>query len=88
MQSSQNELVSIIIPFYNEKNYFEECIESVLNQTYLNYEIIIINDGSDKIFEEKLENLQSKNPEKIKVFNKKNEGVSLAITQIKIRRCI
>ena len=78
MQSSQNELVSIIIPFYNEKNYFEECIESVLNQTYLNYEIIIINDGSDKIFEEKLENLQSKNPEKIKVFNKKNEGVSLA----------
>ena len=71
MTLNQNELVSVIIPFYNEKHYFDDCINSVLNQTYSNYEIIIVNDGSDKIFYEKLQNLQSENPKTIKVFNKK-----------------
>ena len=78
MQLNQKELISVIIPFYNEEIYFDECINSALSQTYLNYEIIIVNDGSEKIFEKKLENLQSNNPEKIKVFNKENEGVSAA----------
>lgn len=78
MQSNQNKLISIIIPFFNEEKYFTECINSVLKQTYLNYEIIIVDDGSKKIFKRKLENLQSKNPKKIKVFFKKNEGVSSA----------
>ncbi len=39
-------LISIIIPVYNVEKYLEECIESCINQTYRNIEIILINDGS------------------------------------------
>ena len=47
-----NELISVIVPVYNAQNYLEECLESILNQTYKNIEIICINDGSkDKSLE-------------------------------------
>ena len=39
-------LISIVIPIYNAEKYLEECIESVINQTYSNIEIILVNDGS------------------------------------------
>jgi glycosyltransferase involved in cell wall biosynthesis len=42
----ENALISIIIPVYNVEKYLERCINSVINQTYKNIEIIIINDGS------------------------------------------
>ena len=41
-----NELISVVIPVYNNERYFEKCISSVINQTYKNIEIIIINDCS------------------------------------------
>lgn len=41
-----NSLVSIIVPIYNVEKYIDECIKSVINQTYKNLEIILINDGS------------------------------------------
>ncbi len=41
------DLISIIVPIYRVEKYLEECIESILNQTYKNLEIILINDGSD-----------------------------------------
>ena len=39
--------VSIIVPIYNVKQYVRRCIESLINQTYENVEIILVNDGSD-----------------------------------------
>ena len=78
MEKKKKELISVIIPFYNQKEYFDECLNSALNQTYSNIEIIIINDGSSKFYEEKLLKIQSINSEKIKIFNQENKGVSEA----------
>ena len=78
MKSNQDDLVSVIIPFYNEKFYFDECIQSVLDQSYKNIEIIIINDGSKSEFLQILENVKNKNPDKIFLYHKENGGVSSA----------
>lgn len=71
-----NPLISIIVPCYNDGRYINECIESVHNQSYENYEIIIMNDGSNDIKTNKI--LQGISHPKIKVFETKNQGVSLA----------
>ncbi len=78
MKSNQDDLVSVIIPFYNEKFYFEECIQSVLDQSYKNIEIIIINDGSKSKYLQILENVKNKNLDKIRLYHKENGGVSSA----------
>ena len=41
---------SIIIPIYNAEKYLEKCMESVENQTYQDYEVLLINDGSKDFF--------------------------------------
>ena len=42
----EKDKVSVVVPIYNVENYLEECIESILNQTYSNIEVILIDDGS------------------------------------------
>ena len=42
----RNELVSIIVPVYNTEEYIRQCLDSILNQTYQNFECLLINDGS------------------------------------------
>lgn len=64
---------SIIIPLYNKEKFIENTIQSVLNQTFHDFEIIIVNDGSTDKSEEKV--LQFKD-DRIRYFSKKNEGVS------------
>lgn len=68
-------LISVIIPVYNVEEYLRECIDSVLSQTYENYEIILVNDGSTdssgKICDEYAEGYQH-----ITVIHKENSGPS------------
>lgn len=68
--------ISVIIPVYGVEKYIRQCLDSVINQTYKNLEIIIVNDGtkdnSMKIVEEYLDD------ERIKVINKENGGLSSA----------
>lgn len=73
--------ISIIIPLYNGKLYAKESIESALNQTYDNYEIIIVNDGSNDEGASKriAEKYARKFPDKVRYFEKENGGVSTAL---------
>ena len=70
-----SEKISIIVPVYNAENYLRRCIDSILEQTYTNFELLLINDGSTdgsaKILEEVKES-----DSRIRVVHKKNEGVS------------
>lgn len=68
-------LVSIIIPVYNIKNYLNECVESVINQSYKNIEIIIVDDGSSD-GSNKICDFFKQKDNRIKVFHKKNGGLS------------
>ena len=42
----KNPLISIVIPVYNVEVYLEQCVKSIVNQSFTNYEILLINDGS------------------------------------------
>ena len=65
-------LVSVIIPTYNRPEYICEAIESVLTQTYKNYEIIVINDGSIADIKKVLDSYMSK----IKYIYQENKGIT------------
>ena len=69
---------SIIVPVYNTEEYLERCIESILKQTFEDFEIILINDGSTDNSKKIIADYQKQYPEKIKVVNKKNGGLSSA----------
>lgn len=69
------ELLSIIVPVYNASEYLDECISSIISQTYSNFELLLINDGStDKSLE--ICNKFKKYDKRIIVIDKKNTGVS------------
>lgn len=70
-------LISVLIPVYNGSNYLEEALESVLKQTYSNYEIIVVNDGSND--EGKTKKIALKYENKIRYFEKENGGVASAL---------
>ena len=65
---------SVIIPIFNAESYLCECIDSILYQTYDNYEIILVNDGStDNSFEICKDYASTNN--KVKVYTKKNRSM-------------
>lgn len=72
-----NILISVIIPIYNVEEYLDRCISSVINQTYENLEIILIDDGSPDNCPQMCDNWAEKDP-RIKVIHKKNGGLSAA----------
>lgn len=73
----ENILISVIVPVYNVANYINECLDSLINQTYQNIEILVVDDGSTdesgKICDE-----YEKKYKKVKVIHKKNEGLGFA----------
>ena len=73
----EEEKISIIIPVYNVEKYLRKCVQSILNQTYSNLEILLIDDGSTDESGRICEEL-NKNDSRIKVLHKKNGGVSSA----------
>ena len=71
------ELVSIIVPIYNVEKYLIKCIESILNQTYKNLEIILVDDGSTDSCN-KICDRYKKIDKRVVVIHKKNGGLSSA----------
>jgi len=69
-------LVSVIMPYYNKKNYFLESINSVLNQTYINLEILIIYDDQNRSDLEYIESCVKKDLRVKIIFNEKNKGAA------------
>lgn len=74
---NKNHLVSIIVPVYNVENYVSQCLDSLLNQTYSNLEIICVDDGStDSSFDILIS--YAKKDNRIKIFQQTNQGQSFA----------
>lgn len=72
-----NELISIIVPIYNTEKYLHQCLDSIINQTYTNFEVLLVNDGSTDssgmICQEYVEN-----DSRFRYFEKDNGGVASA----------
>ena len=68
-------LISVIVPVYNVEKYLENCVNTLVKQTYRNIEILLINDGSTDASGSLCEELAQKD-ERIKVFHKPNGGLS------------
>ncbi len=77
MIKEKKPLISIIVPVYNAEPYLQKCIDSIINQSYMNLEIILINDGSTDKSGEFCNEYQKKDT-RIKVIHKENSGVSEA----------
>ncbi|REC47114.1 glycosyltransferase family 2 protein [Chryseobacterium pennipullorum] len=69
--------ISVIVPCYNQAVFLDECIHSLINQTYSNWECIVVNDGSTDHTEEKALEWQKKDS-RIKYIKKTNGGLSSA----------
>ena len=69
--------ISVIVPIYNAESFLEKCIDSILKQTYIGFELILVDDGSwdrsGSICDE-----FSKKDDRIQVIHKKNEGLICA----------
>ena len=71
---NEDQLVSIIIPIYGVEIYLKKCIESVLNQSYSNLQIILVNDGSKDNCAEICDYYSKLDP-RIIIIHKENEGL-------------
>lgn len=80
-----SELISVIVPVYNVENYLQECLGSILSQTYQHLEIILVDDGSTDGSGQICEDYASRDS-RIRVYHQVNTGVSaarnLALSQV------
>lgn len=71
----ENALISIVVPIYNVEKYLQQCIKSLVSQTYRNLEIILVDDGSPDHCPEMCDEWEKKDM-RIRAFHKKNGGLS------------
>jgi glycosyltransferase involved in cell wall biosynthesis len=67
-------MISIIIPVHNQANKINSCLQSILNQSYKDWELIVVNDGSTDNIKKIISDWQNKFGEKLQFFSKQNEG--------------
>ena len=77
MERNSQPIVSIVVPLYNQERYLGACLRSILDQTYQNIEVIIVNDGSTDDSLSIARNWADKDS-RIKLVDKPNQGVTLA----------
>lgn len=70
-----NSLISVIVPIYNVEDYLDRCVDSIINQTYKNLEIILVDDGSPDNCPQMCDDYAKKDS-RIKVVHKENGGLS------------
>lgn len=73
----EKDLLSVIVPVYNVEPYLSECVNSILNQTYKNFEVILVDDGSTDNSGELCDRFAEKDL-RVRVIHKKNGGLSSA----------
>lgn len=73
----QNPKVSIIVPVYNVEKYLKKCLNSLINQTLIDIEIICVNDGSTDNSEKILQQF-AKQDSRVKILSQQNKGQSVA----------
>lgn len=81
----ENGMISVIIPVYNSEEFLSVCIESLLEQTYHHFELLLVDDGSNDRSGYICDEYKKKDA-RIRVFHKKNEGVSSA-RNVGLRHC-
>ena len=77
MDMNKNPKISIIVPVYNAEQYLRRCIDSILNQSFTDFELILIDDGSKDKSSDICDEYAAKDS-RIKVYHKENGGVSSA----------
>ena len=70
------EKVTLIVPVYNSENYIGKCLDSILEQTYTNFEIMVVNDGSKDNSQDIINKYKEKYPDKIIAIEQENRGVA------------
>ena len=74
---NEKPLITVVVPIYNVEVYLEQCIRSVLAQTYENFELLLVDDGSKDKSGEIVDRL-AQPPRRIVPFHQKNQGVAAA----------
>ena len=75
-QNNKTPLFSIVIPFYNAQEYIGECIDTLLSQTFRDFELICVNDGSTDNSEKVIRDRMSENSNVILLNQKGNAGTA------------
>lgn len=74
---NQKNLISVIVPIFNSENYLNQCLDSIVRQTYKNIQIVLVDDGSDDT-SGKICDFYAENDDRVVVIHKKNEGLVIA----------